>query len=61
MKRHSGLTLIELMVVLVVIGVLVAIALPQFAEHTSKAADKNAQSDARNLLTQTQASASSQN
>lgn len=61
MKKIRGFTLIELMVVLAIIGMLVAIAVPQFSESTKRAADKSAQSDAKNLLTQAQAANSGQN
>ena len=39
------------MVVVAIIGILAAIAIPQFSEYQRKAQDRAAQSDAHNFLT----------
>ncbi len=50
-KNQKGFTLIELMIVIAIIGILAAIAIPQFSSYRAKGFNSGALSDTRNLRT----------
>jgi len=54
-RNRKGFTLIELLIVVAIIGILAAVAIPQFSTYRIKGFNSAAVSDLRNFKTQMEA------
>lgn len=50
LTKSSGFTLIEVLIVVGIISILVALAIPAFADYRGKAREASAHTDAKNII-----------
>jgi prepilin-type N-terminal cleavage/methylation domain-containing protein len=54
-RGHRGFTLLEMMIVISIIGIIAAIAIPQFLQYQIRGYNSTAESDAKQMYTAAQA------